>query len=35
MGFKTEEEKQQEFEDNIKAIQERTEGLSDADSATD
>lgn len=34
-GYKTEEEKQKEFEDNIKAMQERTVGLSGADSATD
>lgn len=34
-GYKTEKEKQKEFEDNIKAMQERTVGLSDADSATD
>lgn len=34
-GYKTGEEKQKEFEDNIKAMQERTVGLSDADSATD
>ena len=29
------EEKQKEFEDKIKAMQERTAGLSEADSATD
>lgn len=34
-GFKTKEEEQKELEDNIKAMQERTVGLSDADSATD
>ena len=35
LGYKTKEEKQKEFEDKIKAMQERTAGLSDADSATD
>lgn len=35
MGYKTKEEKQKEFEDKIKAMQERAAGLSDADSATD
>lgn len=35
LGYKTKEEKQKEFEDKIKTMQERTAGLSDADSATD